>query len=42
MKPDPEPPPAADTSIVSYKAQTHVHAPQKPYLLQEPAATLPN
>ena len=38
-KPDPEP--ASVTSDVSNKDQTHIHAPQKPYMLHAPAATYP-
>ena len=40
-KPDPEPVSVADTSDVSNKHQTHMHAPQKPYTLHAPAATPP-
>ena len=42
MKPDPVAPLATDTSDVSNKAQTHVHVPQKPFIQNAPAATLPN
>ena len=42
MKPNPEPASATDTSDISNKAQTHMHAPQKPYMLYAPAATPPN
>ena len=40
-KPDPEPSSATDTPDVSNKPQTDIHAPQKPYILHAPAATLP-
>ena len=42
MKSYTEPSSATDTSDVSNKAQMHVHASQKPYMLHAPAATLPS
>ena len=41
MKPNPEPASVTDTSDVSNKDQTHMYAPQKPYMSHAPAATPP-
>ena len=41
MKPDPEPTSVKDTPYVSTKAQTHMHAQQKPYMLNALTATPP-
>ena len=42
MKHDPKPASGTDTSDVSNKDQTHMHAPWKPYMLHATAATPPN